>query len=277
MNELQQLEFDLFDSFSEVCKKLNLRYFLLSGSALGAARHGGFIPWDDDLDVGMFREDYNKFMELAPALLPKDVFLQNFRSDPKFPYVFAKLRKNDTTFIQTLMMDLDIHHGVYIDIFPLDGYPKGAFERKKLGVMKGHYLRQLTCAFHMPSNLSLRGKLSVGFFRMLGCHKRTAKILEKYEKMISQFSIQDSDIVCSHGNWYGEKDYIPKEYYGDGSTMLFEGTEASVPEQCEKYLECLYGDWRTPPPPEKQIGSHECVACDTKKSYLEYMKNLQKK
>ena len=93
MNELQKVEFDLFTCFAQTCEKLNLKYFLVCGSALGAARHGGFIPWDDDMDVGMYREDYNKFMELAPAILPDGIFLQNYKTDPAYPHIFAKLRK----------------------------------------------------------------------------------------------------------------------------------------------------------------------------------------
>ncbi|MBE7058223.1 MAG: LicD family protein [Ruminococcaceae bacterium] len=272
MNELQKIEMDIFKCFSEICEKLNISYFLVCGSALGAARHGGVIPWDDDFDVGMYREDYNKFMKLAPELLPEGIFLQNYKTDPAFPYVFAKLRNSNTTFIQSLLSNLNINHGIYIDIFPLDGYPKKLFEQKKLVFMKKHYLRQLNSAFNMPSTLTLREKATVSFFRMLGCHKRTDKILAKYERLISKYPVKDADIICNHGTWYGAKDYILKEYYGKGTEMKYEGIEVRVPEKYDEYLTCLYGDWRTPPPPEKQKGSHGCETCDTKKAYIEYLK-----
>ena len=165
MNELQKTELDLFCCFAEACEKLNLNYFLVCGSALGAARHQGVIPWDDDFDVGMYREDYNKFMELAPAILPEGIFLQNYKTDPAFPYVFAKLRNSNTTFVQTLMSDLNINHGVYIDIFPLDGYPEDAREQKKLATQKARYVRRLNCAFSTKPK-TLRGKLVRAFFRM---------------------------------------------------------------------------------------------------------------
>ena len=147
MNDLQKVEFDLFTCFAETCEKLNLPYFLVCGSALGAARHGGFIPWDDDLDVGMYRDDYNKFMELAPALLPKGIFLQNYNTDPKFPHMFANLRNSNTTYIEKRLAPLNINHGVYIDIFPLDGYPSNRFEQKKFEFMKRHYKRLLSMIF----------------------------------------------------------------------------------------------------------------------------------
>lgn len=271
MNELQKTELDLFCCFAEACEKLNLNYFLVCGSALGAARHQGVIPWDDDFDVGMYREDYNKFMELAPAILPEGIFLQNYKTDPAFPYVFAKLRNSNTTFVQSLMSDLNINHGVYIDIFPLDGYPEDAREQKKLATQKARYIRQLNCAFSIKPK-TLRGKLVRAFFRMQGCHKRTQKILEKYEATISKYPVRNSRIICNHGTWYGEKDYISAEYYGKGSDAVYEGVPVRVPEKCDEYLTALYGDWRTPPPPEKRKPSHDCDICDTERSYKEYVK-----
>ena len=273
MNELQRIELNLFCCFREICEKLNLGYFLVCGSALGAERHGGFIPWDDDFDVGMYREDYNKFMELAPKLLPEGIFLQNYKTDPQFPYVFAKLRNSNTTFIQTVLANLDINHGVYIDIFPLDGYPSDASEQKKMARKKKNYRRQLTCTMNMPADLNLKGKVSVAFFRMLGCHKRTAKIVSKLEALISQYPVSEAEIICNHGTWYGERDYIAKEFYGKGTDALYEGLVVRVPEKIDEYLTSLYGGWRTPPPPEKQKGSHDCEICDVNRPYTDYRKN----
>ena len=129
MNELQKVELDILQHFIEACEKLNVQYFLVCGSALGAKRHGGFIPWDDDMDVGMYREDYNKFMEQAPAILPEGYFLQNYKTDPAYSNVFAKLRNSNTTYIEKTAAELKINHGIYIDIFPLDGYPEDTEER----------------------------------------------------------------------------------------------------------------------------------------------------
>ena len=270
MNELQKTELDLFLCFAEICKKLDLNYFLVAGSALGAKRHGGFIPWDDDMDVGMYREDYDKFMELVPEMLPENIFLQNYKTDPKYPNVFAKLRNSNTTYIEKTSKNLDINHGIYIDIFPLDGCPEKPFEVKKLNFIKKIYRLKLFSAFELPK--SPRGRAVLSLLRLFGCHKRTGKTVAKYEKFISKYSVKESNIICNHGNWYGEKDYIPKEFYGQGKDIEFEGVKARVPEKCEEYLAALYGDWQTPPPPEKQIGHHFYEVCDTNKPYTEYMK-----
>lgn len=270
MNDLQKIELELFKVFKGICEKLNLNYFLVCGSALGAARHGGFIPWDDDMDVGMYREDYNKFMQQAPTLLPKGVFLQNYKSDPKFPQVFAKLRNSNTTYTEKSMAHLDINHGIYIDIFPLDGYPEDIAEQKRLANMKHLYVRQLTCACKLPQ--TLKGKLSVSMFRLLGYHKRTAKIAAKYEAYISKYPVENSKIICNHGTWYGQRDFISSDFYGKGTDIIYEGITVRVPEKYDEYLTALYGDWRTPPPVEKQKGHHYYEICDIEKPYTYYTK-----
>ncbi len=274
MNDLQKIELELFKVFKEICEKLNLNYFLVCGSVLGAARHGGFIPWDDDMDVGMYREDYNKFMECAPALLPEGIFLQNYKPDPKFPMVFAKLRNSNTTYTEKSMSHLDINHGIYLDIFPLDGAPEDLAERKKLSKKKSLYVRKMTCVCKLPG--TLKGKLSVSMFRLLGYRKRTAKIAEKYEAFISKYPVKDSKIICNHGTWYGQRDFISAEFYGKGTDIIYEGISARVPEKYDEYLTALYGDWRTPPPQEKQKGHHYYDICDTEKPYTYYTKQEAK-
>ncbi len=269
MNDLQKVELDLLQHFIEACEKLELPYFLVCGSALGAMRHGGFIPWDDDLDVGMYREDYNKFMEQAPAILPEGYFLQNYKTDPAYPNVFGKLRNSNTTYIEKNAAELNIHHGIYIDIFPLDGYPKRAMQRMLLSVRKLFYSRELSCAF--KGHKSWISKFAVRTFRLLGCHKRTAKIAAKYEALISQYPAKESKLICNHGTWYGDRDYIAREFYGEGSDGVFEGLKVRLPEHCEQYLQALYGDWRQLPPIEKQIGHHYYQVCDTQKPYTEYL------
>lgn len=269
MNDLQKVELDLFRCFAETCEKLNLPYFLVCGSALGAARHGGFIPWDDDMDVGMYREDYNKFMELAPAILPDGIFLQNYKTDPAFPAVFAKLRNSNTTYIETGAKELKINHGIYIDIFPLDGYPEKRSEQKKLAFLKEMYLRQLNAAFSVPK--TFKGKMLVSALRLLGYHKRSAKIAAKYEALISKYPAKGSKIICNHCTWYKSRDFISAEFYGKGSDAVYEGVKARVPEKCDEYLTALYGDWRTPPPPEKQRGHHFYEICDTEKPFTHYL------
>ena len=272
MNELQKVEMELFLCFAETCKKLDLNYFLVCGSALGAARHGGFIPWDDDMDVGMFREDFNKFMELAPSILPESIFLQNYKSDPEYPYIFAKLRNSNTTYIEKILSKFNMNHGVFLDIFPLDGYPESPSEQKKLARQKRSFRRKLFCGFDFERGY--KASALAFALRVLGYHKRTAKTLEEYEKLISKYPVKYSKIICNHGTWHAERDYIPVEYYGEGTDAVYEGVMVRVPEMTDQYLTCLYGDWRTPPVHDEQKGIHPHDVCDTEKSYTEYLGNI---
>lgn len=269
MNDLQKVELDLLQHFIEACEKLELPYFLVCGSALGAMRHGGFIPWDDDLDVGMYREDYNKFMEQAPAILPEGYFLQNYKTDPAYPNVFGKLRNSNTTYIEKTVANLNMNHGIYIDIFPLDGYPRDVKEQEKLATSKNRYLKTLSLNFKVKR--SWKGKLAAGAYKMLGFQKRNARVVAKYEALISQYPAKESKLICNHGTWYGDRDYIAREFYGQGSDGVFEGLKVRLPEHCEQYLQALYGDWRQLPPIEKQIGHHYYQVCDTQKPYTEYL------
>ena len=136
MTHLQEKEFKILEKFIQVCEELKLDYFLVCGSALGAVKYGGFIPWDDDIDVALFRDDYNRFINEAPILLPPNLFLQNCHSEEKFPTIYSKLRDSETTFIEKSAKFLPINHGIYIDVFPLDGYPKGKIERSVFEIKK---------------------------------------------------------------------------------------------------------------------------------------------
>lgn len=269
MNELQQKEFRLFACFHKVCEELGLTYFLVCGSALGAVKYKGFIPWDDDMDVGMMREDYDRFMREAPALLPEGIFLQNFRSDPAYPLIFAKLRDSGTTYVETGIAHLPVNHGVYIDVFPLDGYPASPVGRRIFELRKRIFRLKLLSA--LESDYSPQARLAVTVMRLLGFHRRTGRILAKYERMISAYSTETSSIICNHGNWQGKLEYAPREQYGKGTTADFEGIQARVPEQYDAYLTRKYGDWRAELPPEQQVGHHYYTVMDLDTPYTRVM------
>jgi lipopolysaccharide cholinephosphotransferase len=130
IKKLHIIELAMLGEFIRICQKYSLRYYLIGGSALGAVRHSGFIPWDDDIDIGMPRVDYEKFLSVAQAELDADLFLQTHKTDPAYPFSFAKIRNSKTTFIQSDSSHLQMNHGVYIDIFPLDGYPSSKLSRR---------------------------------------------------------------------------------------------------------------------------------------------------
>jgi len=121
LREAQLIMLDMLVEFDKICQKYNLKYWLDSGTLLGAVRHQGFIPWDDDIDLSMPIEDYNKFIEIAENELSSDIFFQTTQTDNKFPFDYIKLRSNRAKIVEFHEKDRDIeyHQGVFVDIFPM--------------------------------------------------------------------------------------------------------------------------------------------------------------
>lgn len=274
MNDLQRKELELLKCFIDVCKKLDLNYYLVCGTALGAVKYQGFIPWDDDVDVALPREDYNRFIRQAQALLPEGVFLQNYHTDPASPYIFSKLRLSNTTYIEKTVAHLPINHGIYIDVFPLDGYPSDEKEQRFLERQKRKLKLKITCVYQ--SKRSVKGAILVWAERMLGYHKRYSKYVKQLDALLSRYSTEGSLVWCNHGNWQGKKEYAPADQYGHGADAVFEGLQVRVPALYDAYLTQKYGDWRGDPPAEDQVGHHFYAVLDPDRPYTDYIKGAQK-
>ena len=210
MNALQKRVLELFQAFLQVCQQLNLSYFLVCGSALGAVKYQGFIPWDDDMDLAMLRPDYEAFLAQAQALLPRHIFLQNYKTDPAFPAIYSKLRLSGTVFLEESAQHLPIHHGIFLDLFPLDGYPAEPTLQRRLERQKRRYRRRLAAAFSGPCSPSRR------LIRLLGLHRQTAAVAAAYEQAITRYPASGSALLANHGNWQGSLDYTPQAEFGDG-------------------------------------------------------------
>lgn len=267
MNDLQRKEFELLKCFTEICDILSIKYYLVCGSALGAVKYKGFIPWDDDVDVAMLRPDYERFLTEAPQYLPEEYFLQTYSSDAEYPNIFAKLRNSDTTYIEKSASKLNINHGIYIDIFPLDGYPEDLKSGRKLERKKRIYKRLLSLVFLPDKGWK---KLIVYPMRFVLLRKRAAKLVRKYEKLIAACSVESSQMLANHGNWQGKKDYSPKNWFGEGVYTEFEGLQVRIPSDFYSYLRRKYGEYMQDIPESEKTGHHYYTVCDCTKSYIHY-------
>lgn len=257
MQQLRQKELAILQAFIAVCEQLNLQYFIVQGTLLGAIRHQGFIPWDDDIDIGMLRADYDIFLEKGQKLLPKHLFLQTSKTDATFPHGFAKVRDIHTSFIETTCKDLPINHGIFIDIFPFDFYPEKRseqliFELKKL--LLRYRIRQ---ELYIPADK----KFSLANLVKNLLKKISKMIYPSYQQaLIAQMqhyqSVSVSNLCINNGSPWGKRECVPLTWLKEVRPVTFEGIMVSAPKYAHQYLAQVYGDYLQLPPEEKRIPHH---------------------
>ena len=268
LGQLKKVQIEILKEFLEVCGKLKLRYYLLGGTLLGAVRHQGFIPWDDDIDVGMPRQDYEIFLKEGQKLLPEHLFIQSIQTEPEYLMCFGKIRNSNTTFVESSISKRKINHGVYIDIFPLDYCPGNPKERTRVNQKKRMYDRRILIAFLPFYKQPLLSALkSVALFCRFPSVKR---VLLKREQLYK--SIPESDLIANYGGAWGEKEIVPKDWYGEGTELTFEGIPVMAPKEYDKWLTQVYGNYMQLPPEEKRVGHHYTEVIDLEKPYTEYCK-----
>lgn len=270
MQKLKEIEIKMLDVFVDICEKLHLKYFLVDGTLLGAVRHKGFIPWDDDIDVGMLRSDYEIFVKKAPQYLSEDYFLQTFESDPEYPYVYAKIRNCRTTFIETVLKDLHINHGVFIDIFPFDFYPENKVKIKKIELEKKIMDLKIESAYHYdkPLKHSAIGRTLQIISKIK--YKSVSTAVKKRDKLIQ--CVKSSSIVCNYCGDWEQKESVPTEWLSEFIQLEFEGKTYSAPKNYHEILTRVYGNYMELPPEEKRVPQHYTEVIDLDMSYSKYYK-----
>ena len=269
MTDLQKCSFELLRIFVGICEKWDIPYFLVCGSALGAVKYGGFIPWDDDVDVGLLRRDYDRFLEVAAQELPQWCFLQNYKTEKNATYTYSKLRNSNTTFIEQNVASMEMNHGVYLDIFPLDGYPQGRLEAEVFELKRrlNGWVRYSVCGDSQNPKVRRRNKI----LRRLGVQNRAYQSHVYIDKLYASYPPEQSKLWCNFGNWQGKLEYAPKWHYGQGTYATFEGLRVRIPENYDAYLTQKYGDWRNDPPPDAQKTHHLSTIIDTERPYTFYL------
>ncbi len=272
LTKLQKVETAMLREIVRVCEKERIRYFLIGGSALGAVRHGGFIPWDDDIDIGMPRPDYEKFLSLAPKELPRDLFLQTPETDPDYPLTFAKVRKTDTSFIETKYAHLRMNHGVYVDLFPLDGASKHPLAQK---------IDAWLFTIHREAillKLGVKRRIFPKIVPSLVYAIFPLKYLrEKIEKLMRKYDYGESGLVHNWNGRWGRRETVPLGFFGEGCPIRFEGLEVRIPADHDGYLRSLYGDYIALPPEEERKSPHLPENMDLEHSYAKQKGNDHEK
>jgi len=266
--QLKSLEMLLY--FKDFCEKHNLLFYLCGGCCIGTLRHGGFIPWDDDVDVFMPRGDYEKLNELWDKHADTERY-SRCRSNKKINYrnLFTVISDNNTTFIRPHQADLDIEHGIALDILPLDGCPKGIKRRFQIfwALLYSIYNAQIVPRNHGKA-VTFLGKFLLCIIPFKSMRYRLWRFAEK---KMTKYKISDCENItelCS-GPVY-MRNVLPKKAFESVVYKNFEGHEMPLPVRYHDYLSIVFGDYMTPPPKEKQVAHHDVVFCDLDNSYRLY-------
>lgn len=262
----QEKIFEVFKLVKKYLDGASMPYFLLGGSLLGAVRHKGFIPWDDDIDIGLCREDYERFIRDISANLPEHLELRTFRDESDHHYYFSRIVDNRYLMKREGSV-VTRYENVWVDVFPLDGMPNGVIARRihMLRLMWVRVCYHVACFDkinlkrpHRP----LSERLVIALIQLLHFkgHKDYRTPLEKLDKLLKRYSVKNTNWVMNFMGQYKFKEMFPKSYYGKGKLYPFEDLELMGPEDYDKVLSQMYGDYmKEPEDCDKNVHAAELV------------------
>lgn len=277
------IELDLLNEFLFVCKKHNIIATVYGGTLLGAVRHKGMIPWDDDIDVCMTRDNYERLLKVANDEFRYPYFFQTALSDRRYFCGYARLRNSLTTGLILPGNSIEYNHGIYIDIYVLDGY---IYDLKLLNrqILKSNILRFFANAYHLNTNSSSRLKkacktILLHLIKASFCNFCSYKtIIMWYNKNLSRYNaISDRVSIMTHEKWAIQKYWCYLSDLESPIYLPFENIFVPAPTHYEEILTRMYGDYMKYPPIEKRgewhNGSNGMIVFDPDKPYKEYMQN----
>lgn len=251
LRNLQMTELEMLLEVDRICKKNNIRYFLDGGTLLGAVRHDGFIPWDDDVDIVMLRKEYERFYKACQKELDTErFFLQDYRTDKNYLWGFSKMRRNNTVFLREGQEHVKCHTGVCIDIFPCDNVPDTPLLRRIhhfccYCIRKGQYSevgRKTEESILMRAWYSLVSRIPRDFwFRRI---EQISKITNRKRTRLVAHMTFPYPKRCRYG--------MPRVCFDDYIEKDFEGHNFPIFRKYNLYLKMLYGDYRKLPTPDKR-------------------------
>ncbi len=253
LSPVQKMILDIFAPVYAYLREQGIEYYMLGGTLLGAVRHQGFIPWDDDMDLGIPRGQYEQFLSGVAEVLPPHLKVETFRNTPEHHYYFSRIV--DTRYSMRRMGSLkERSENVWIDIFPLDGMPDGAVARRvhmlRLLIVRAQY--HISCFDRVNlkrPNRPLSERIVIAFVRAtgLGTKADTRKKLEKLDRLLNRYPCGSTGWIVNFMGQYKFREMFPLRVYGGGRMYPFEQYELPGPEDADAVLTQMYGDYMTPP------------------------------
>ncbi len=263
--KLHKCQLIIAGEIKRICDENNIKYFIIAGTLLGAVRHGGFIPWDDDMDIGMLREDYEKFLKIAAKDLGEDFYLQTPETDRNYAPPFAKILLNGTRLVEANAEESRARKGIYIDVFPFDNVPESDSEKGNHNKRTYFYKRLLLAKLNYKVYKKNEYVKRIVYFilKIISMFFSREKIVKILEKEFTRYNNTPSEYIVNIGGAYGyTKETIKAEWVRETVEIPFEDMMIAAPVDYIKYLETFYGDYMTPPPEDKRYNRHSLSELD---------------
>ena len=264
LTPMQSKLLEMLKWLTEYLDSHNIRYYAVGGTVLGAARHQGFIPWDDDIDIAVPRKDYDRLVEMMRTPVDHYIIETSESGSKDFRYNYAKFYDMNTTLQERLSQNLK--RGVFIDVFPFDGL--GNTQEEALATFKGidrlnMLLATKLCTFRRERSLLKNLSIIIGRIIPISVHGLITKINAKCRMTDYDTSIY----VCNCMGSYREREIIEKSLLGEPTLMQFEDMYIKCPQNYDGYLTHIYRNWRQLPPENKRHTAHDFIELDLNKPY----------
>ena len=257
---LRKIQFELLDILKEierVCNENGIHYFLDAGTLIGAVRHKGFIPWDDDIDVGMLREEYDKFAELAPAKLGEEYVWQDWKNDRNYGLPFGKVRKKNTVYLEEKAGKTE-NDGFYVDVFPFDNAPDGGkekdkFMRKRICLLRRILMKDGYKPWIENGHINIKKRCGYLYYQILALPVSKEEMVDAYEKMVRRVpeSYDVYEQFTDMNVHYHKREWISETVDGEFEKELF-----PVPIGTDAFLTSEYGNYMQLPPENERANRH---------------------
>ena len=264
LRKVQMTLLEIAKEIKRVCEENDIRYFLSDGSFLGAVRHQGFIPWDDDMDMGMLREDYEKFCRIAPTALKPEFFLVKWDSDPNYGLPFGKVMKHNTVYLESKANSRMREQGFYIDLFPFDNDPADAEAQQQLvrrltGIGR---MMKMKCGYRPwmeQDRIVLKKWVGYQYFGLKALFRSRELLSRSYEAL----AVSDTETgVVLEQSGRPRPTFFKKEWCEELASYTFEGITFPGPKNYDAYLTTHYGDYMQLPPEGSRENRHQIMKID---------------